>query len=98
MSPDELTFDYQPECGIPDCPEAARFKIAAPWSDGTSRELKNYGVSCERHIEDLLARARKHRLSLRLAEGETVGEVSVYPLVHGQRDRDLLLMQDKKAR
>ncbi len=98
MSQDEITFDYQPECSIPGCGHEAQYKVAAPWSDGTSRELKNYGIACETHLDDLLARARRHRKSLRLAEGESVGEVSVYPLVAGQRDRDLLRIQDRKGR
>jgi hypothetical protein len=63
--------------------------VAASWSDGTSRELKNYGTACEPHRDELLARARTHRATLTLAEGEAVGPVGLYRLVPGRHDAEL---------
>ena len=36
--------------------ELAIYKIAAAWSDGTSRELKNYGLACETHRDSVTRR------------------------------------------
>jgi hypothetical protein len=66
------------------------YKIAATWSDGTSRELKNYGLACEAHRLVQLATARRHHAQLTLAEGESVGPVELYLLRAGTRDSDLL--------
>lgn len=90
--PDSMTFQYQPECSHSGCPNLAKFKVAASWSDGTSHELKNYGVACEAHRDEMYVRATQHRLALALAEGEVVGPVGVYELTPGRRDRDLLRM------
>lgn len=86
---DAQRFRYQPTCSAPDCHQPAVYKVAAPWSSGTSRELKNYGLACEDHREAQLARGRTHRAGLALAEGETVGEVGLYRLEPGQRDVNL---------
>jgi hypothetical protein len=91
---EETPFHYEPKCSVPGCREAAAYKIAAIWSDGTSRELKNYGLACETHRESQLARARAQRRNLTLAEGETVGEVSLYRFVAGQRDFELARVGD----
>lgn len=88
------TFTYQPTCSAPGCHEPAHFKVAAPWSDGTSRELKNYGQTCEAHREVQLERARLARRNLKLAEGETVGEVGIYELIPEMRDVDLPRISD----
>ncbi len=40
-------FCYSPGCSAPACDRPAVYKIAAEWSDGTSRELKNYGLACD---------------------------------------------------
>jgi hypothetical protein len=86
----ELLFHYRPRCSAVLCEEAAIFKIAATWSDGTSRELKNYGLACERHREQELAAARRHHEGLRLAADEIVGPVSLYLLRPGCRDAELV--------
>ena len=87
-------FSYTPTCTAAGCAAPARYKIAAPWSDGTSRELKTYGLACESHRESLLARASLHGVNLRLAEGETLGKAGVYRLVPGARDGDLTRLPD----
>lgn len=82
-------YQYRPVCSVPGCGQPAIYKVGAPWSDGTSRELKNYGLSCERHREAQSERARSHSRGLKLAEGETLGEVCVYRLETGRRDSQL---------
>lgn len=83
------SFQYRPACSAIDCDQAAVYKIAAAWSDGTSRELKNYGLSCEVHRDSQLHLARLHHAGLRLSEGETVGPVELYRLRSGCRDAQL---------
>ena len=70
------------------------YKIAAEWSDGTSRELKNYGLACSEHREMQSARARRHRDALRLQDWETVGEVRLYRFDPDRRDIDLECVAD----
>jgi hypothetical protein len=77
---DETTFHYTISCSSPGCSESPRYKIAAPWSDGPLRELKNYGLACEQHREALLARALTHRESLAVRDDEQVGPVEVFEL------------------
>jgi hypothetical protein len=76
-------------CSDPGCNQPAVYKAGAVWSDGTSRELKNYGLACEAHWAALLEQARAHRSRLKLADGETVGPVSLYRLESGCRDTEL---------
>src|SRR5262249_34409696 len=82
-------FHYAPKCSDPGCGQPAGYKIGAVWSDGTSRELKNYGLACEAHREAQLERARVRRDGLRLADGESVGPVSLFALQAGRRDSEL---------
>jgi hypothetical protein len=77
---DETTFRYAAACSSPGCPEAPRYKIAAPWSHGPLRELKSYGLACELHRVALLARAEEHRQALAVRDDELVGPVEVFPL------------------
>ncbi len=86
---EEKHFHYRPKCSEPNCDQSAAFKVGAVWTDGTRRELKNYGLACEAHRHSQLERARKHRDGLRLADGESVGEVSLFILEPGRRDTDL---------
>lgn len=86
---EENHFHYRPKCSAPNCDQPAAFKVGAVWTDGTSRELKNYGLTCEAHRHSQLERARKHRDGLRLADGESVGEVSLFILEAGRRDTQL---------
>jgi hypothetical protein len=91
---EKTTFQYQPTCSTPKCDQRAAYKVAAPWSNGTSRELKNYGLACEAHRDSQLALAKLHREGLKLAEGETVGPVGLYQLVPGKRDVELTRLPD----
>jgi hypothetical protein len=83
---DEKTFRYATACTFPGCRDAPRYKVAAAWSYGPLRELKNYGLACERHRDCLLDRARQHRESLAVGDDETVGPVEVHEVTAGHRD------------
>jgi hypothetical protein len=87
-------FTYRTSCSAPVCAEAAVYKLAALWSDGTSRELKNYGLACEAHRGQLLAAARLRHEHLKLSEGETVGLVELYFLAPRMRDVELVKLND----
>jgi hypothetical protein len=91
---EESPFRYRPKCSHPDCGEPAAFKVGAVWSDGTSRELKNYGLACEAHRQSQLQRAFKNRDGLKLADGETVGPVALFVLEPGRRDTELVQLPD----
>jgi len=84
-----IIFHYQPLCSALGCDQKAIYKVAAPWSNGLSRELKNYGLTCEAHRESQLLIARHHRDLLKVDEEETVGPVELYQLVPGRRDVEL---------
>jgi hypothetical protein len=87
-------FHYQPKCYAPRCGQPAVFKVAAPWSNGTSHELKNYGLACEAHRNSQLALGKLHRQGLALSEGETLGTVGLYRLNSGRRDVELIRLPD----
>lgn len=92
--PEARVFRYKPMCSNRGCSEPAVYKVGAIWSDATSREIKNYGLSCERHRQTQLERAQQHRDGLRLADGETVGPVSLFVLASGRRDSELSQVDD----
>ncbi len=77
---DEPTFHYSKTCSTPGCTAPPRYKVAAPWSDGPLRELKNYGLACEGHCEALLARARAQHEVVAMRDDEQVGPVQVIEL------------------
>ena len=68
-------FPYPLICGVPGCGRTATHRLVAEWSDGTSRERKNYGLSCDDHLEAQLERGRSSRANLFLPDGELIGEV-----------------------
>ncbi|MCS7167625.1 MAG: hypothetical protein RMI91_01210 [Gemmatales bacterium] len=76
---------YEPNCGRP-----AIYKIAAEWSDGYTRELKTYGLTCADCLWKWYQRAVRSRQALRLAPGEYVGELAVYRFERGKRDVELV--------
>ena len=91
---DKMTFQYTPTCSAPRCDQPAAYKIAAPWTNGTSHELKNYGLACESHRDSQLALAQLHRKDLKLADGESVGQVGLYKLQPNKRDAELVRLPD----
>jgi len=94
---EDRVFSYGPKCSHPNCGQPALFKVGAVWSDGTSRELKNYGLTCETHRQPQLERARRNRDGLRLADGETVGPVALFVLQAGRRDTELAQTSDASS-
>jgi hypothetical protein len=89
------SFHYQPTCSAPNCDHPAVYKVAAPWSNGSSRELKNYGLACESHRDWQLNLAKQNRQGLKVAEGEVVGPVGLYQLTAGKRDMELSRLPDR---
>ena len=87
-------FRYVPMCSQPGCDQPAVYKVAAVWSDGTSRELKNYGLACSAHAEPQTARAKRNRDLLKLQDWETVGEVRLYRFDPDLLDVDLECASD----
>ena len=83
---DEAIFRYATTCSFPCCPNPPRYKVAASWSYGPLRELKNYGLACEQHRDFLMDRARRNRESLAVGDDETVGPVEIYELTTGHRN------------
>jgi hypothetical protein len=86
----ERPFRYCALCSAPRCDQPAIYKIASSWSDGTSHELKNYGLACEQHRNQQLAAARGRLHGLSLREAETVAPIELYRLIPHCRDRDLV--------
>ncbi len=86
---DSKPFRYRAECSAPGCGQPALYKVAAAWSDGTSRELKNYGLACESHRAIQLSAAQHRHRGLKLSEGESVGPVELFVLETGRRDTEL---------
>jgi hypothetical protein len=80
---------YSAGCGAP-----AAYKVAARWSDGTTAELKTYGLSCAACLAKQFARAVAARAECRLAPGETLDAPGVYELTRGARDRTLTRRPD----
>jgi len=76
------------------CDRPAVYKIAAAWSNGTSRELKNYGLACAAHGESLLDAARRRLQAVRLSDGESVGPAALYVLCTGCRDTELVRLEN----
>ena len=86
---DQPPFHYQPRCSITGCGKHGLYKVAAPWTYGNIRELKNYGLCCEEHREGLFARAKEQAAAIHPSEGETVGPVGLYRILPGVRDAEL---------
>jgi len=63
---------YPVPCTTPGCPGAARYKIAAVWTDGLKHELKTYFLSCDACVAEHFASARAKHAACALAEGESV--------------------------
>jgi hypothetical protein len=91
---EDKVFSYTPRCSAPGCSRPAVFKVAAPWSNDTSHELKNYGLACAAHRDSQLALAKIHSQGLVLADGETVGTVGLYQLEPGRRDNAIRRLPD----
>jgi hypothetical protein len=85
---------YPVLCYAAGCGRPAAFKIAARWSDGTTRELKTYSLTCVGCLPALFTAANERRRACRLAPGETLDAPEVYELNRGVRDRELVRRAD----
>jgi hypothetical protein len=74
---------------MPDCEEPARYKVAAPWSDGKFSELKTYGHACGDHLRAVFRAAEERRATYRPAPGESVDEIGIYRSKSGWLDWQL---------
>jgi hypothetical protein len=81
-------------CYRPGCGKVAAYKIAARWSDGITRELKTYALSCPGCLAEWFRRARKKQAACRLAAGETLDAPGIYELARGKHDRELVRRED----
>lgn len=85
MSP----FHYPVLCYEPGCTQPAAFKIAAQWSDGLTRELKTYGLTCEAHLHAWYLRSVQKQVACPRAEGETLEPPGIYRLEPQRADKQL---------
>jgi hypothetical protein len=85
-------------CTTEGCTAPAQYKIAAVWNDGTTEELKTYGLCCDAHLEAQFRRSREKQKSCRLAEGETLGQPQVFRIESGRRDRELVSLPEIEKR
>jgi hypothetical protein len=76
-------------CYTRGCGRAARYKIAARWSDGATQELKTYALTCAKCLGESFRRSRQKQAACRLAPGETLEAPGIYELAHGRRDQQL---------
>jgi hypothetical protein len=87
-------MDYPVLCEGPKCRQLAVYKIAARWSDGKTSELKTYGLACEKCLPALYQASIKRQLTARTLPGEVGEHPGIYRLHGGDRDRDLVRMND----
>src|SRR5262245_14236271 len=81
-------------CYRPGCGKTAAYKIAARWSDGITRELKTYALSCPDCLADSYRRARQKQAACRLAPGETLEVPAIFELARGKHDQELVRRED----
>ncbi|QEL17188.1 hypothetical protein [Limnoglobus roseus] len=72
------------------CPSPAEYKVAAEWSDGLTRELKTYALSCPACLGANFAKAKLKQSQCRLLHGETLEVPGIYTICRGNRDHQLL--------
>ncbi len=84
-----MHFSYPIHCTVRGCPNLARYKIAARWSDGLTEELKTYGLTCESCLPGVLRQSLDKQRQCRTAQGETLEPPGVYLLAPGRRDGQL---------
>ena len=88
---------YPVLCSRPGCDRPAAFKIASCWSDGVTRELKTYALSCSECLPAQLAGARAKKGACRLTAGESLESPGIYEIARGTRDARLCRRDDLEA-
>lgn len=81
---------YPVNCCGANCQSPASFKIAAQWTDGITRELKTYFLSCQECLNTLLIQAGEKQRVCRLAPAEKLEPPGIYDLSRGAPDRNLV--------
>ncbi len=72
------------------CSAPATYKVAAEWSDGLTRELKTYSLSCAACLAAHFAAAKSKQSQCRLLHGETLEVPGIFAICRGNRDRQLV--------
>jgi len=89
---------YPIVCRTPGCGQAARYKIAACWTDGITAELKTYALCCEACLADWFALSQHKQAECRLAPGEVLDPPGIYSLERGRRDQQLERLEELERR
>jgi hypothetical protein len=89
--PPYLLVCYTKGCGNP-----AVYKIAARWSDGITHELKTYALSCDACLPESFRASRQKQAACRLAKNETLESPGIFRMEAGQRDRQLVRLEEKE--
>lgn len=79
------------------CDAPAEYKVAAEWSDGQTRELKTYALSCAGCLAASFAKAKVKQARCRLLHGETLAVPGIYAIRRGNRDAKLVRRPDLEA-
>ena len=85
---------YAVLCYTQGCGQPAVYKVAARWSDGVTRELKTYGLSCEACLPTWFRRAQERHTDCRQAPGESLDVPGIYRVLRGERDQHLARLTD----
>jgi hypothetical protein len=85
---------YPISCYRKDCGKLAEYKIAAQWSDGITKELKTYGLTCADCLAACFAASLRKQAACRLAPNETLDLPGIYALKRGIRDVELIRLPD----
>jgi hypothetical protein len=89
-----MAFLYPIHCTKPGCANAARYKIAARWTDGLTAELKTYGLTCADCLAEVYRHALEKQKHCRLAAGEVLEPPGIYHLERSHRDDQLQRLVD----
>lgn len=87
-----MTMNYPIICYS--CEAPADYKVAAEWSDGQTRELKTYALSCAACLAANFVKAKVKQAQCRLLHGETLAVPGIYAIHRRGTDRQLVRMAD----
>jgi hypothetical protein len=89
---------YPLHCYTPQCGRPAVYKIASRWSDGVTKELKTYALSCADCLPDWFRRSRAKQSACRLAPGEVLETPGIFSLERGRRDSGIHRLTELEAK
>ena len=70
---------------------------AARWSDGITRDLKTYALTCPACLAEAFQKGLRKQRECRLAANETLEAPGIYELARGRRDVQLARRGDLEA-